>query len=158
MTETKTGLLFYYCEITIRKAAIAGIILLGLDMVFTVQLLRETYVLNSVIYSIRLVVGLVSVLILGLVNQDDSTLENPLLFAEIPTAIGAVFFSMKQVYEHVFLGRLEMFCAMTNKSDTSLLSAKDWAEIHQKTVDSVAEKKSAYKYLRFMVTGKSSDN
>ena len=158
MTETKTGLLFYYCKITIRKAAIAGIILLGLDMVFTVQLLRETYVLNSVIYSIRIVVGLVSVLILGLVNQDDSTLENPLLLAEIPTAIGTVFFSMKQVYEHVFLGRLEMFCAMTNKSDTSLLSAKDWAEIHQKTVDSVAEKKSAYKYLRFMVTGKSSDN
>lgn len=34
MTETKTGLLFYYCRITIRKAAIAGIILLGLDMVF----------------------------------------------------------------------------------------------------------------------------
>lgn len=91
-------------------------------------------------------------------NQDNSSIENALLIAEIPTAIGTVFFSIEQIYEHTFLGRLEMFHAMTSKTNSSSLSATDWAEIHQKIAESKAEKRSAYRYLRFMITGKSIDN
>lgn len=157
MTETRKGLLIYYSKTTMRNAAIVGIILSGLDVAFTVQILRETYLLNSVVYLLRLLFGLIFVLIIGLMNRDNSSIESPLLVAEIPTAIASVFFLIGQIYEHIFLGRLEMFHAMTSKSDSSSLSAKDWAEVHQQTTESVAEKKSAYRYLKFIMTGKTKD-
>ncbi|EFO62792.1 DinF protein [Giardia lamblia P15] len=158
LTEVRQTLLLDYCETTIRKAAIAGIILVGLDMVLTIQTLRETYILNTVVCLSRIVVGLVFVLIIGLMNQDNSSVENALLIAEIPTAIGAVFLSIEQIYEHIFLGRLEMFHAMTSKTNSSSLSATDWAEVHQTIAESKAEKRSAYKYLRFLITGRSIDD
>lgn len=158
LTETRQALLLNYCDAAVHKAAITGVILVGLDMVLVVQTLRETYILNTVVCLTRLVFGLAFVLIIGLMNQDNSSIENALLIAEIPTAIGTVFFSIEQIYEHIFLGRLEMFHAMTSKTNSSSLSATDWAEIHQKIAESKAEKRSAYRYLRFMITGKSIDN
>lgn len=157
LSETKKGLLIYYCKNSLSKAAIAVLLLPGLDIGFTIQILQGTHILNSVIYSVRLLFSLVFVLIIGLMNRDNSSIENSLLIAEIPTAIASIFFTIEQIYEHIFLGRLEMFHAMTSKSDSSLLSAKDWAEIHQQTTESVAEKKSAYMYLKFIITGKGKD-